>query len=207
MLLNAKCKKCRRIGEKLFLKGERCFTPKCAMVRNPNPPGVHGKSSRRTASEFGIQLREKQKAKYIYKINERQLNKYFQKAAKRKSGIEDFLLRFLEQRLDNVVHKLGFALSHSIARQGISHGHFLVNGRKVTIPSYQLKVGDEVSINPKLLNSNLYKDLKISLKKYETPSWLSLDKEKLIGKVVTLPKKEDIKTSLNMKKIVEYFSH
>lgn len=202
-----KCKKCRRIGEKLFLKGSRCFSQKCAIVRNPKLPGIHAKPYRLPASEYGIQLREKQKAKYIYGISDRQMKIYFKKAAKKKRNIGNFLLQFLEKRLDNVVYRLGLASSRSIARQNVSHGHFLVNDKKVDIPSYQIKIGDTIKLNPKLKDSEFYKDLKISLKDFQPPSWLSLDKEKLIGKVIELPTFENIESSLNTNLIVEYFSH
>lgn len=205
--MDVRCKKCRRAGEKLFLKGARCFSQKCAMVRNPNPPGVHGKSYRGISSEYGIQLKEKQKAKRIYGLNDRQLKKYFNEAAKKKSNIENFLLQILEKRLDNVVYRLGFAPSHSVARQAVSHGHFLVNNKRVKIPSYEIKVGDTITISPRLLDSALYKDLKIALKKYEPPAWLTLDKEKLVGKVIAAPSRESIESSLNMNLLVEYYSH
>jgi len=192
-MINPKCKKCRRAGEKLFLKGDRCFSPKCAMVKRPNPPGIHGKAKRRGgASEFGKQLAEKQRMKRIYGISERQFKKYVKEAMVAQGDTREILLRKLEMRLDNVVFRLGLARSRTMARQLVNHGHILVNGKRVSIPSYQVKKDQVISVNAKIKESNLMKDLAAILKKYETPSWLSLEKEKIEGKILGIPAADDL---------------
>jgi len=203
--LNSKCKICRRVGEKLFLKGERCFSQKCALTRRSYPPGIHGPKRRRSLSEYGLQLREKQKLRYIYGITETQLRNYFEKI----TGKEDksrSLLSMLEHRLDNVVYRLGFAKSRRTSRQIISHGHILVNGRKVDIPSYQVKKGDIIKIKKTSIKKGLFKDLSVHLKNYQVPSWLSLDKNKLIGKVIGEPTIQDIGEPAEVEKVIEFYS-
>lgn len=205
MRLNSKCKICRRVGEKLFLKGERCFSQKCALTRRSYPPGIHGPKRRRSLSEYGLQLREKQKLRYIYGITETQLRNYFEKI----TGKEDksrSLLSMLEHRLDNVVYRLGFAKSRRTSRQIISHGHILVNGRKVDIPSYQVKKGDIIKIKKTSIKKGLFKDLSVHLKNYQVPSWLSLDKNKLIGKVIGEPTIQDIGEPAEVEKVIEFYS-
>lgn len=203
-MFNTKEKKERALGAKLFLKGERCSSPKCAMVRKPYRPGVHGKTYRRSISEVGRQLIEKQKIRLTYGLKESQLKKIFRKAITRRKVISQEVISLLERRLDNTVYRLGFAPSRAVARQVINHGHILVNGRKVNIPSYEVKVGDNISINPKSLNSSIFKDLETSLKKYEPPEWLVLDKEKKTGKVKSLPKDAELIFDINL--VVDHYS-
>jgi len=205
-IIMEQCKKCRRVGQKLFLKGERCFTPKCAIIKKAYPPGVHGKKRRRMISEYGSQLLEKQKLCYIYNIRERQLKRYLREAIKEKGVIGDNLLKRLETRLDNVVFKLGWAESRGGARQLVSHGHILVNNKKVDIPSFGVKPKDVINIKKSSINLGSFKDLKIKLKKYKTPTWLSLDKNKLEGKVLSWPKVEDINIPVDIQMIIEYYS-
>ncbi len=201
----ASCKKCRRAKQKLFLKGERCFTSKCAMVKKPYPPGMHGKR-RRNISEYGAQLAEKQKICRIYGIREKQSKRYFREASKERGVIGDNLLKKLEMRLDNVVFRLGIATSRRKARQLVNHGHILVNNRKVDIPSFQVKLKDSIEIKKSSIGSALFKNLETKLKKYKTPSWLSSDKSKTKAKVISQPKQEDIIIPVDIKMIVEYYS-
>jgi len=200
------CKKCRRAGQKLFLKGERCFTPKCAMVKKPYVPGIHGKKRRRGLSEYGSQLAEKQKLRRIYGVNERQLNKYFKEASKAKGATTEILLTKLETRIDNVIFRLGLAESRAKARQIVSHGHILLNDRKVDIPSIQVKKGDVIKIKKSSLNKGLFKNLETRLKKYNPPSWLSLDKKDWQATILALPSKEETEVPLELQMVVEYYS-
>lgn len=205
-MTNLKCKKCRRAGEKLFLKGDRCFGQKCAMIRKPYPPGIHGKTYKRRASEYGLQLIEKQKIRYAYGISEKQFKGYFKKIVSQKVNKEDFLAQQLEGRLDNVVFRLGLAKSRKLARQIVNHGHILVNKRKVDIPSYQVKKGDIIKIREKSKKSNLFNNLKITLKKYEAPKWISLDREKLEGEIKRDPILDDLDKIGKISMIIEYYS-
>lgn len=187
-----KCKRCRRIGEKLFLKGEKCFTPKCPLTRKPYAPGIFGKrgpkKARRGMSDYGVQLRDKQKTKFSYGLRERQFAIYVKEAAKKFGGnAQEFLFQFLESRLDNVVFRLGFSASRFGARQLVSHGHILVNGKKVDIPSYRIKIGDKISIRPQSVEKGIFKDIDIKIKKYNPPVWISLDKAKKEGEIVGKP--------------------
>ncbi len=205
--LNPKCKQCRREGEKLFLKGERCFSPKCAMIKRNYPPGVHGAAKGRSRiSDYGRQLREKQKAKRIYGILERQFRKYFQEAFKKKGDTAEKLIQILELRLDNVIYKLGFAHSRAQARQLVTHNFFQVNGKKVNIPSYSVRPLDIITFNPAKLKSSLLNNLSQKLVKQELPQWLFLDAKKLEAKVTGRPQAGDLKQSINAKLIVEYYS-
>ena len=198
-------KKERALGEKLFLKGERCLSPKCAVVRRPYRPGVHGrKRSKGKLSEFGQQLQEKQKLKLTYGLKETQFKHLFKEAFKKSGSESSIVLEKLERRLDNVVFRLGFAVSRSITRQMVSHSHILVNNKRVNTPSYSVKIGDIISIKPKSKDLPLFKDLQDKIKKYEPPSWLSLDKEKLEGKIITMP--SNIQTPFNINLVVEYYS-
>jgi small subunit ribosomal protein S4 len=206
MIIDAKCKKCRRAGQKLFLKGERCFTQKCAMIKRPYPPGVHGKSLRRRVSEYGQQLAEKQKVRYTYGISEQQFKRYVKEIVGQKGNKEELLAQKLESRLDNVVFRLGWAGSRRLARQIVNHGHILVNGRKVNIPSYQVKKGDLIQMKERSKKLALFQNLKTILKKHELPSWLSLDKQKLEGKVKGQPKLEDMGKVGELSMIIEYYS-
>jgi len=201
----ASCRKCRRVNQKLFLKGERCFTPKCAMVKKPYPPGLHGKR-RRNISEFGAQLAEKQKLCQIYNLRERQFERYLNMASKERGIIGNNLLKNLELRLDNFIFRLGWAESRKKARQIVNHGQILVNGKKTDIPSFKLSKGDVVTIKRGKENSVLFKDLKTKLKKYKTPDWILLDLDKLEGKVKSLPTQEDAGVSVDIQMVVEYYS-
>ena len=207
IIIDAKCKKCRRANQKLFLKGERCFGPKCAMTRRPYAPGVHGKAFRRRSSEYGQQLAEKQKIRYVYGVSETQFKNYFKEIAKKQVGDkEELLIRKLESRLDNVIFRLGWASSRRAARQGVNHGYFLVNGRKTNIPSYQVKKGDIIQIRGKSKKTKIFENLKALLKKYEAPAWLSLNKEKFEGEVKDTPKLEDVDRVGEISKIIEFYS-
>jgi len=204
--LDPKCKQCRREGEKLFLKGDRCFSSKCAMVKRNYPPGVHGVKGRGRITSYGIQLREKQRAKRLYGILEKQFRNYFKRAVKKTGDTGKILSQLLELRFDNVIYRLGFAKSRSQARQLANHGHFLINNKRVNIPSYQIKVNDIVSIYPKSLETANFKNLAKTLEKHDIPEWLVLDIKELKGKVVSIPKDEDLDQGINMKLIVEYYS-
>ncbi len=202
--LDPKCKQCRREGKKLFLKGERCFGPKCAMVRKAYPPGQHGQDRRRGLSEYGIQLREKQRVRRTYSIMEKQFRKYFDEAGRTKGDTGNIFLSLLERRLDNVIYRLGFASSRNLARQLVNHGHFLVNGKKVDIPSYLVKEGDIITVKDKGLA--VFSNLENTLKNYQFPSWLLLDFKKLEGKVLSVPTRREIDLAADTQLIVEYYS-
>lgn len=202
-MLHVKEKKERSLGVKLFLKGERCNSPKCALTRRPSRPGVHGKR-RRVISEYGYQLSEKQKIKFSYGLNERQLRTIFQKALKKPGVIKNFIVRALETRLDSAIFRLGLVSSRRIARQIVSHGHILVNGKKVSAPSYKVLIGDIISIRPKSKEMPMFKDLKNTLKNYQLPTWLALDKEKTEGKVLAFPEEVDNTFDINL--VVDYYS-
>jgi small subunit ribosomal protein S4 len=205
--LNPKCKQCRREGSKLFLKGEKCFSSKCPLLKRNYPPGVHGPAKKITRlSSYGKQLREKQRVKRTYRLLERQLKNYYLKALKNTGDTSENFLRFLERRLDNVVYRLGLAPSHDSARQMVNHGHILVNGKKVTIPSYQVKVGQEIRIKEVSQQKPAIKEQLLKLKKIEVPEWLSKDPEKASGKVVSLPKKEEINLAFDPTLIIEFYS-
>lgn len=204
--LKAKCARCRREGEKLFLKGERCYMAKCGAVRRAFPPGMHGPKGKPRLTGYGTQLREKQKAKQIYGILERQFRNYFDKASKKTGDTSEFLLQLIEMRLDNIVYRLGFGKSRQQARQLVNHGLFSVNGKKVTIPSYQTKIGDIVAIKTSAANKKIFQNLPQTLQKHEVPAWLSLDVAKMEGKIVRKPTKEDVKTQFDLKMIIEFYS-
>ncbi|MFA5392244.1 MAG: 30S ribosomal protein S4 [Candidatus Paceibacterota bacterium] len=204
-MLDKNCKKCRAVGEKLFLKGEKCFTPKCSMIRR----GIayHGKSKRRRAlTPYGKQLLEKQKAKLIYGMRERQFHRYFDLSYKKKGATSEVLANMLENRFDNVVYRLGFASNRATAKQLVSHGHFFLNGRKHNISSTIAKKGDIISINPRSLKANVFKDIKDRLKKYNPPKFLELDPEKLEGKIIAKPDLEELKMVIDFPSIVEFYS-
>jgi len=201
----ADCRLCRREGIKLFLKGDRCFGDKCTIERRPYPPGQAGKKRPRD-SEYRLQLREKQRAKRIYGVLEKQFRNYY-KLASRMSGITgENLLRLLESRLDNVVYRLGFAASRDAARQMVRHGHFLVNGRRVDIPSFRVKPGSVVALAAKAKDLTVVKAAIISSSKVEIPGWLEVDVEKLQGKVLSLPSREQIDAPVREQLIVELYS-
>jgi len=203
------CKLCRREGEKLFLKGSRCMSPKCSFERRPYAPGQHGRDSqfrRGRASNYLLQLREKQKARRIYGILERQFLNYFKKSTLQSGLTGTNLLVLLETRLDNVVYRLGLAESRAQARQLVSHGHFMINGRKNDVPSALVSKGDSVSIRPQSSNGSYFKDLRETVDTRRVPRWLSLDERELVAKVLDLPSRDDIDVSLNEQLIVEYYS-
>ena len=201
----AVCRLCRRSGEKLMLKGSRCLTPKCAMDRRAKTPGQR-LGRRRRLSDRGLQLIEKQKARYTYGILERQFRRLF-RDAERQSGITgENLLVLLERRLDNVVYRLGFADSRSQARQLVQHGHIMLNGRKTDIPSCLVKEGDIISWGERSTKTEYYKQLAESINAKSVLSWLSLDTQKLVGQVLSLPTPDDIDAKFDGKTIVEYYS-
>ena len=195
----------RSLGMKLFLKGDRCNSPKCAMVRRPSRPGVHGAKRRRAPSEFGGQLMEKQRMRVSYGLREKQLAEIVSKSMQQKNiGVGDSIIETLERQFANIVFRLGLASSRTVARQLISHGHFSINKKKIKAPFYQLKVGEVISITPKSKELLIFKDLSDKLKKYDTPEWLSLDKEKLEGKLLALPNNMEMPFDINL--VVDYYS-
>lgn len=200
---DANCRLCRREGQKLFLKGDRCYGVKCAMEKRNFPPGQHGQGRKKT-SEYGLQLREKQKAKRFYGLLETQFRNTFDKAAAKKGIAGENLLIMLETRLDNVVFRLGFAASRKEARQLVVHGHFTVNGKKVDIPSYNVKAGDVIKIKEKSTNSPKFKEIKeMSI---NVPAWMSVDVSKLEGTIVSMPTRAEIDTPVAEHLIVELYS-
>lgn len=197
------CKLCRREGVKLYLKGDRCYSEKCAIARRAYAPGQHGQS-RKKLTNYGLQLREKQKAKRIYGILETQFRNYYEEAERQKGISGENLLRILETRLDNVVFRLGFASSRVEARQLVRHGHFTVNGKKVNIPSFEVSVNDVVAVKEKSRTSDKFKAfVEIAT---NVPKWLTVDKDKMEGQVVALPQREDIDIPVNETLIVELYS-
>ncbi len=203
-MFNTAEKKERSLGVKLFLKGDRCNSPKCTMVRRPYRPGLHGKRRSGAPSEFKSQLQEKQKIKATYGIREAYMKKVVNEAAKNPEVTGLMIINFLERRLDNVVYRLGFTSSRSVARQMVGHGHFLINGKKITVPSYRIKVGDIISIRPQSKEHLNFKDLTTNLKKIEPPVWLTFDQERLEGKVIALPK--DVESIFDINLVIDYYS-
>ena len=201
----AVCKLCRREGKKLYLKGERCYTGKCAIERRAYAPGQHGQS-RKKATEYGLQLRAKQQAKRYYGIQEGQFYKYFLMAERKQGVTGENLLRICESRLDNVVYLLGWANSRAEARQLVTHGHYKVNGKKVNIPSYLLKAGDEVSIKDKSLDSDKIKATLEANASRPVPQWLDLNAEAHAAKILALPTREQIMVPVEEHLIVELYS-
>lgn len=202
----AVCRLCRRSGEKLLLKGSRCFTPKCAIDKRPKPPGQQTSKRRRRFSDRALQLREKQKARYTYGTLEKQFRKTF-KQSERQAGITgENLLVLLERRLDNVVYRLGFADSRSQARQLVRHGHIVLNGRKTNIPSCLVKEGDTIGWRENSQKSEYYKQLVEDIESKTVLNWLSLDRQNLVGQVLMMPTPEEIDAKFDGKAIVEYYS-
>ena len=202
----AKCRLCRREGGKLFLKGDKCYSGKCPFEKRPVAPGQHGlASARKKVSEYGKQLREKQKVKRIYGVQEGQYRACYEKADRMKGITGENMLSLLERRLDNVIFRMGIGGSRAQARQLVNHGHFLVNGKKVNIPSYIVKVGDVVTVKESK-NSNKYFEALKSTKGGNTPKWLEFDTEKLQGKILALPEREDIDSQIAEHMIVELYS-
>lgn len=201
----AVCRLCRREGTKLFLKGERCYTPKCAVDRRNYAPGQHGQS-RKKVSEYGTQLREKQKLRRIYGVLEKQFRNYFKEASRKQGVTGENLLQILESRLDNIVFRLGFGTSRVEARQLVTHGHFTVNGKKVDIPSYLTKPGDVIQVKERSQDSPKFKDLREFAATQNVASWLERDVEALRGKVLATPSREDIDLPVAEHLIVELYS-
>ena len=199
------CKLCRRQGVKLFLKGERCFGPKCAIERRNYPPGPHGQR-RRKMSEYGAQLREKQKARAIYGVLERQFAKHFNEAERRSGVTGENLLQLLESRLDNVVFRLGLADSRRQARQIVRHGHITLRGRKTDIPSALVKPGDTIGVSPTSRGSEYFKTVQETLTRKSVPGWLDLDIAGLNGRVVSLPSRAEIDSNISEQLVVEHYS-
>lgn len=199
------CRLCRREGMKLYLKGSRCYTKKCAFERRATPPGQHG-VRRRKVSEYGVQLREKQKVRRVYMVLERQFQRYFETAENRPGVTGENLLRLLETRLDNVVFRMGFSSSRAQARQLVNHAHFAVNGRPTNIPSFQVREGDRIEVRETSRGGEYFKDIKEALRGAQRPDWLSVDADKLAGSVVSLPRRDQMPLELNEQLVVEYYS-
>jgi len=204
--IDSKCKQCRRIGEKLFLKGERCFGPKCAMVKRNYVPGFHGPKMRRRLSDYGQQLAEKQKAKKIYGLMEKQFRLTFEKASKKSGDAGKNFLRTLEMRLDNVIYRLGYATSRAQARQLVNHGHFTLNDRKASTPSIIVKEGGIIKVRKSSQDSPYFRNVKEAVAKAERPSWLHFDASDMTAKILHEPKDEDLQQNINTQVIVEYYS-
>jgi len=203
------CKICRRAGEKLFLKGERCFSPKCSMIKRPYAPGQKSKKRRRPLSEYGKELKEKQKLKNWYNLREKQFKNYVKELLGKKRKMEDaplLLIKKLESRMDNVVFRSGFVLSRRKARSLVSHGYFLVNGRATNIPSRQLKEGDVISVKSQKLKKNIIIGFKQLIKKEKPASWLKLNKEKLEVKIIGAPTLEEVAPPVDILSIFEFYS-
>jgi small subunit ribosomal protein S4 len=203
---DAKCRLCRREGMKLFLKATRCFSDKCAIERRGYAPGEHGKSRRVKETNYGLQLREKQKARRIYGLLERQFRNYFTKASTSKGVTGEVLLQMLERRIDNVVFRLGFAGNRATARQLVRHGHVTVNGRKVDIPSFLVKAGDEIAIRERSRKLTIILNSLESRKGQSSPEWLDVNADQLTGRVLSIPTRDSIPVPINEQLIVELYS-
>ena len=206
--IGSACKLCRREGEKLFLKGDRCSSPKCAFERRPYPGGQHGQQAqfRRKVSDYGRQLRAKQKARRVYGVMERQFRRYFAEASQQRGMTGANLLAMLESRLDSIVYRLGFASSRAQARQLVRHGHFDVNGHKVDVPSYLVRLGDVVSVRASSRQNSFFQTLVEDLEHRAAPEWLTRDDEALSGRVLALPVRADVSADIQEQLIVEYYS-
>lgn len=201
----AKCKLCRREGAKLFLKGDKCYMEKCPFNKRPVAPGQHG-ADRKKVSEYGLQLREKQKTKRIYGVQEGQFRKYYEKADRMKGVTGENMLSLLERRLDNVVFRMGIAPSRAMARQLVNHAHFSVNGKTVTIPSYTVNAGDVILVKENRKGRKYFDELKNTKSSAVLPAWVEFDREKLAGKVLALPTRADIDSQIAEHMIVELYS-
>jgi len=199
------CRLCRRVGEKLTLKGDRCFTPSCAVEKRRTPPGDPSRRRRRL-SDWGTQLREKQKGRYIYGLMESQFSKYMEEARKRPGVTGIYLLQLLERRFDNVIFRLGFSDSRQQARQLVTHGHFAINGRPNNIPSYRVQPNDVVTWKESRKNRDFYKQCTEGLPKRPVPEWLNLDIDTMSGKVLQLPDEQAVEATIDSQLIVEYYS-
>ncbi len=205
----AKCKICRRLGDKLFLKGEKCLGSKCAMIKRPFAPGQKAKKRRGNLTEFGREMREKQKVKKWYNVSESQFKDYvFEVMENRASGVDvaSQLIAKLESRLDNIIFRMGWAKSRGQARLLVTHGHFLVNGKKIDIPSCRINVGDAISIREGSKNKEALKGISEAMKKYSLPKWLSFDGSKIEGKVMRYPTPEDVQLPSEISTIFEHYS-
>ena len=200
------CRQCRREGTKLFLKGDRCYSAKCAVTKRHTPPGQHGQARARKMSEYGIQLREKQKCRRAYGVLESQFRKYYTMATNMRGVTGENMLGLLERRLDNVIYRLGFADSRPQARQLVTHGHFRVDGKKVDIPSYLVKPGQTVTVRDRSRDLDHLKELREQGAAKPIPKWLDLDAANLTGKVVTMPQRDDIDLTIEEHLIVEFYS-
>ncbi len=196
---------CRREGMKLYLKGAKCYTKKCPFERRPTPPGQH-QMRRRKMSEYGVQLREKQKVRRVYMVLERQFKRYFETASARPGVTGENLLRLLETRLDNVVFRMGFASSRAQARQLVTHGHFSVNGRPTNIPSFHVKETDVIAVRATSAKTEYFKNVKDALRGAQRPDWLSVDADQFSGSVTALPRRDQMPLELNEQLVVEYYS-
>ena len=201
---DAKCKLCRREGSKLFLKGEKCYMEKCPFNKRPLPPGQHG-AGRKKISEYGQQLREKQKTKRIYGVQEGQFRHYYEVADRMKGITGENMLSLLERRLDNVIFRMWIGVSRTQARQLVNHAHFMVNGRTVNVPSYSVKAGDVIAVKENRRNNKFFEQIK-TMKVANMPKWLEFDPEKLEGKVLSLPTREDVDSQIAEHMIVELYS-
>ena len=199
------CRLCRREGAKLFLKGSRCYTKKCAFERRPSPPGQHG-VRRRKVGDYGLQLREKQKVRRIYRVLEKQFHNYFEVAESRPGVTGENLLRMLELRLDNVVYRMGIATSRAQARHFVGHGHFSVNGRPTNVPSFQLTPGDRVAVRETSRAREPFKSARDALRAVQVPEWLSIDPATLTGTIAAAPRRDQMPLELNEQLVVEYYS-
>jgi small subunit ribosomal protein S4 len=204
-ITGAKCRICRRLGTKLFLKGTRCDSPKCPVEKENKPPGVHG-AKRVRLTEFGIHLREVQRAKKMYGVMQRQFRRYYDEAIAKPGNTGEYLMQILERRLDNVVYRLRMGSSRPQARQMILHGHIRVNGKKVSIPSYQVDAGDVIEPSKKDKSKKIIKEALLNKKDQEIPSWLKLAEEQSVGTVVTLPTAQELQVPVESQLIVEYMS-
>ncbi|HKZ55678.1 MAG TPA: 30S ribosomal protein S4 [Anaerolineales bacterium] len=203
------CKLCRREGEKLFLKGQRCYTPKCSFERRGFPPGEHGRDSqfrRRRVSDYQRQLREKQKARRVYGVMEKQFRRYYRSALRKRGLTGVNLLQSLELRLDNVVFRLGFAASRAQARELVTHGHFNVNGRRTDVPSMLVRPGDQVEVREGSRKRTFFKDLPALAETRPAPRWIDRDLQNLAGRILQNPERQDVDASLNEQAIVEFYS-
>ncbi|MFR1566208.1 MAG: 30S ribosomal protein S4 [Christensenellales bacterium] len=200
---NADCKLCRREGAKLFLKGERCTSKKCAMEKRPVAPGMHG-VTRKKASEYNIQLREKQKVKRAYGLLEKQFREYYEEAERMRGVTGENMLALIEKRLDNVVYRMGIGSSRAQSRQIVNHGHITVNGKDVDIPSYEVKTGDVIAVKESKKDNALFKELRGA--KIVMPRWVEFDTESFTGKIIDNPKREDIDLNINEQLIIELYS-
>jgi len=200
------CRLCRRQGEKLYLKGERCMSLKCAIEQHNSPPGMHQANRRRKVSERGLQLREKQKVRFIYGVLEQQFRRHYQEASRRPGATGENLLQELELRLDNVVYRLGFSDSRSQGRQVVLHGHITLNGRKLNIPSARIKPGDRIGWSQSSNTSEYFKIMEAGIKSKAIPTWLTLDLTQMTGRVLSIPTRQEIDTRVNEQSIVEWYS-